>query len=54
MENLVLILSEKLGFHRGEYTRFSLPVVVSFILKASCVSFNVVEHHIIKNENTDF
>lgn len=45
----ILILSEKLGFHRGAYARFSLPVVVSFILKASCVSFNVLDYHIIKN-----
>lgn len=51
MEILVLILFEKLGFLRGKYDKFSLSVVCSFILKASCVSFNVVEHHIIKNTN---
>lgn len=49
MEILVLILSENLGFHTGKYAGFSLPVVYSFILKASCVSSNVVEHHVIKN-----
>lgn len=43
MKNLFLILSEKLAFHRRKYARFSLPVVVSFILKAICVSFNVVD-----------